>query len=288
MRLCTYEREGRIGVGVEAGGLVHPTDYRDLIDLIRDGAAGLERARRATEGGQPIRPDRLLAPLPRPGTIFGSGVNYKSHGDAPPGFVFPEEPRIDFIKLPNTVIGPGAAIVIPPHDRVIRRPEGFKVDYEVEFGVVIGRRAKNVGRDEAMDYVFGYTLFNDVGSRAVQFGTKGWLQADLGKNFDTFAPMGPVIVTKDEIPDYQRAYITCRVNGELRQAAHVADQIFPIPAIIEWLSSIITLEPGDCLSTGTPAGCGTFRAPPVFLKPGDVVTVAETTIGELTNPVVAG
>jgi len=258
-----------------------------MLDLIADGDAGLARAREALSAA-PISIDRLCAPLPRPGTIFGSGVNYISHGDEASSFIPPTEPRIDFIKLPNAVIGPGDAIVIPPHDRVIKRPEGFNVDYEVELAVVIGKRAKNVSRTTALDHVFGYTLHNDVGSRAVQYGINGWLQADLGKNFDTFAPMGPVIVTKDELPDYGQAHLTARVNGELRQDALVSDQIFAIPVVIEWLSSIITLRPGDVISTGTPAGCGTFRNPPGFLQPGDVLTIAEDTIGELTNPVVAG
>jgi 2-keto-4-pentenoate hydratase/2-oxohepta-3-ene-1,7-dioic acid hydratase in catechol pathway len=192
------------------------------------------------------------------------------------------------------VIGPNAEIVIPPHDRAIKRPDGFHVDYEVELGVIIGKRAKGVDRDHALDYVFGYTVFNDVGSRAVQFGVdkfvgdKNWYQADLGKSFDTFMPMGPVIVTKDEIPDLAKARIRAWVNGELRQDSSVGLQIFPPHVVIEWISSVITLEPGDCLSTGTPGGIGTFMNPPQYLKPGDTVTVAEDTIGELTNPVVAG
>ncbi len=289
MRLCSYVQGNSRGVGVEVEGRVFPTGYDDMLDLIRDGEAGLRTAAAAVSG-EPVLPDRRLAPIPRPGTIFGSGVNYRSHGDEEPGYVFPDEPQIDFIKTPNAVIGPGAAIVIPAEDGVIARPGGYKVDYEVELGVVIGKRARNVGREEAGAYVFGYTLFNDVGSRAVQFPKREGLgrQADLGKNFDTFMPMGPVIVTPDELPDLAQARITARVNGELRQDALLSEQLFSVPVLIEWISSIITLEPGDCLSTGTPAGCGTFRQPPVFLQPGDVVTVAEATIGELTNPVVAG
>jgi len=288
VRLCTYERHGKIGVGVEAGGEVHATTDTDMLDLIRDGEAGLERAR-AAANGPAVTVDRMLAPLLRPGKTFGSGVNYKAHGEEEGTHaVLPVEPRIDFIKLPNTVIGPGEPIVIPTADRVIIRPDGYQVDYEVEFGVVIGKRAKNVSQADALDYVFGYTVFNDVSARGVQFGPGKWLQADLGKNFDTFCPMGPVIVTRDEIPDLARAHITATVNGEPRQDAYLSQQIFPIPVVIEWISSIITLEPGDCLMTGTPAGIGTFRDPPLFLKPGDVVTVAEDTIGELTNPVVAG
>jgi 2-keto-4-pentenoate hydratase/2-oxohepta-3-ene-1,7-dioic acid hydratase in catechol pathway len=290
MRLLTYEREGTVAVGEERAGAVFPTGFLEMLELIRGGDDALARARSHAADAAPVSPDRVLAPIPRPGTIFGCGVNYRSHGDEEPGFVFPDEPQIDFIKTPNAVIGPDAPIVIPPHDRVIVRPDGFKVDYEVEFGVVIGHRCWNVRRDDALDHVFGYTVFNDVGSRGVQFPKRPGMgrQADLGKNFDTFMPMGPVIVTPDEIPDLSRARIRAWVNGELRQDALLAEQLFPVPVLIEWISSIITLEPGDCITTGTPAGCGTFRVPPVFLQPGDVVAVAEETIGTLTNPVVAG
>lgn len=289
MRLLTYERHGERAVGIERNGAVHPTGYADMLVLINDGDAGLERAAAHAEQAAPVVPDRVLAPIPRPGTIFGCGVNYKSHGDEEPGFFFPDEPQIDFIKTANAVIGPGASIVLPPQG-VIQRPGGYKVDYEVEFGVVIGRSCRNATRENALDCVFGYTVFNDVGSRAVQFPKREGMgrQADLGKNFDTFMPMGPVIVTRDEIPDPGTARIRAWVNGELRQDARLDEQLFPVPVLIEWISSIITMAPGDCISTGTPAGCGTFRQPPVFLQPGDVVTVAEETIGELTNPVVAG
>jgi 2-keto-4-pentenoate hydratase/2-oxohepta-3-ene-1,7-dioic acid hydratase in catechol pathway len=226
----------------------------------------------------------LLAPIPRPGKIFGCGVNYRSHGDEEPGFVFPDEPAIDFVKVSSAVIGPDADIVIPPADRIIKRPN-FNVDYEVELGVVFARTAKNVSREKALDYVFGYTLFNDVGARAVQFKNK---QVDLGKGFDTFSPMGPCIVTRDEMPDPSAVHIQSVVNGDIRQDARGSDMINSVQVLIEWITSIITCEPGDCISTGTPAGCGTFMKPPAFLKPGDVVTVREATIGALTNRVVAG
>ena len=285
MRLCTYERHGKIGVGVEAGGEVHATTDTDMLDLIRDGEAGLERAR-AAANGPAVTVDRMLAPLLRPGKTFGSGVNYKAHGEEEGTHaVLPVEPRIDFIKLPNTVIGPGEPIVIPTADRVIIRPDGYQVDYEVEFGVVIGKRAKNVSQADALDYVFGYTVFNDVGSRSLQFHNG---QRDLGKNFDTFCPMGPCIVTKDELPDWQTIQIQSHVNGELRQSALAGEQIGPPAVAIEWISSIITLEPGDCLMTGTPAGCGTFMDPPRFLQPGDVVSVSASGVGELVNTVVQG
>ena len=221
-------------------------------------------------------------------------MNYASPGDEEPGFVFPDEVVWDFIKVASAIVGPGDDIVLPPADDVIVRRAGgaaqfaeygFAVDYEVELGVVLGARAKNVLRDDALDLVFGYTVFNDVGSRSVQFHNG---QRDLGKNFDTFCPMGPCIVTKDELPEWETIRIQSRVNGELRQDALAGEQLGPPPVAIEWLSSIITLEPGDCLMTGTPAGCGTFMTPPRFLEPGDVVTVSASGIGELTNPVVQG
>jgi 2-keto-4-pentenoate hydratase/2-oxohepta-3-ene-1,7-dioic acid hydratase in catechol pathway len=295
MRIVQYLQGDVVTNGVEVDGAVYPTGYTDTLALIRDGERGLEAASTAHERSDPAAVDRLLAPLTNPGKIFGSGVNYASHGDEEPGFVFPDEVVWDFIKLASAIVGPDDAIVIPPADDVIRRGPGspaqfaeeygFAVDYEVELGVVLGRRAKNVRREDALDHVFGYTVFNDVGARSVQFHHG---QRDLAKNFDTFCPMGPCIVTKDELPDWAAIRIESRVNGELRQSALVGEQLGPPPVAIEWLSSIITLEPGDCLSTGTPAGCGTFLDPPRFLQPGDVVTVSASGIGELTNPVVAG
>ncbi|HEY7732788.1 MAG TPA: fumarylacetoacetate hydrolase family protein [Gaiellaceae bacterium] len=295
MRIVQYTSDdGAVGCGIERDGAVLPSGYPDTLALIRDGERGLETAERAADGGQPVRVQRLLAPLTSPGKILGSGVNYRSHGDEEPGYVFPDEVVWDFIKLSTAIVGPGDAIVIPPTDDVIQRglgsaaplsEYGFAVDYEVELGVVLGARAKNVDSADALDHVFGYTVFNDVGSRSVQFHNG---QRDLGKNFDTFCPMGPCIVTKDELPDWEQIRIQSHVNGELRQDALVGEQIGPPPVAIEWLSSIITLEPGDCLMTGTPAGCGTFSDPPRFLQPGDTVRVSASGIGELENPVVAG
>jgi 2-keto-4-pentenoate hydratase/2-oxohepta-3-ene-1,7-dioic acid hydratase in catechol pathway len=294
MKVVQYLREGRLGAGVWVDGEVFDHGFPDTLSLIRAGDAGLEQATAVVRNGRPVPFDRLAAPLTNPGTIFGSGVNYRSHGDEEPGFVFPDEVVWDFIKRASAIIGPDEAIVLPPTDDVIRRgpdspakfsEHGFAVDYEVEFGVVIGRAARHVRREDALSHVFGYTVFNDVGSRSLQFHNG---QRDLGKNFDTFCPMGPWIVTRDELPDWGDVRIESRVNGELRQSAFVREQIGPPPVAIEWLSSIMTLQAGDCLMTGTPAGCGTFMNPPRFLAPGDVVTVSASGIGELTNPVVAG
>ena len=295
MRIVQYTVGDATGCGVEVDGEVFATRYPDTLALIRDGERGLEHAAAAADAADPVVVDRILAPLTNPGKIFGSGVNYASHGDEEPGFVFPDEKVIvGFIKLASAIVGPGADIVLPPNDDVIRRvpgeegalrEHGFAVDYEVEFGVVIGTQAKNVRAEDALEHVFGYTVINDVGSRSVQFHNG---QVDLGKNFDTFCPMGPCIVTRDELPDWEAVRIQSHVNGELRQDALVGEQLGAPPAAIEWLSSVITLEPGDVLSTGTPAGCGTFMDPPRFLQPGDTVTVSASGIGELTNPVVQG
>jgi 2-keto-4-pentenoate hydratase/2-oxohepta-3-ene-1,7-dioic acid hydratase in catechol pathway len=294
MRIVQYASGATTGCGVEVDGQVFAVGYADTLGLIRDGQRGLEAAAGTAEGADPVSVDRILAPLTNPGKIFGSGVNYASHGDEEPGFVFPDEVVWDFIKLSSAIVGPGDAIVIPPTDDVIvRRPDGaaqfsehgFAVDYEVELGVVLGTTAKNVRREDALEHIFGYTVFNDVGARSVQFHNG---QRDLAKNFDTFCPMGPCIVTRDELPDWEAIRIQSHVNGELRQDALVGEQLGPPPVAIEWLSSVITLHPGDCLMTGTPAGCGTFMQPPRFLQPGDVVTVSASGIGELTNPVEQG
>jgi 2-keto-4-pentenoate hydratase/2-oxohepta-3-ene-1,7-dioic acid hydratase in catechol pathway len=294
MRIVQYLAGGAVGVGIERDGAVFPAGYTDTLSLIRDGASGLARAAAASADADPVQVERVLAPLTNPGKMFGSGVNYGSHGDEEDSYVAPSEVAWDFIKLPNAIIGPGEPIVIPPADDVIKRAAGgearfseygFAVDYEVEFGVIIGQRAKNVRRADALDYIFGYTVFNDVGSRSVQFYND---QKDLGKNFDTFCPMGPCIVTTDELVDWEKVVVESYVNGEQRQSAVVGDQIGPPPVAIEWLSSIITLNPGDCLLTGTPAGIGTFMDPPRFLEPGDSVRVSASGIGDLENPVVAG
>jgi 2-keto-4-pentenoate hydratase/2-oxohepta-3-ene-1,7-dioic acid hydratase in catechol pathway len=295
LRLVQFTLDGATpAVGVETETGVHDTGYRDMLTFIEDGDRALDAARSAAERTPPVTPTKLLAPLTNPHTIFGSGPNYLSHGEEDPDWEPADEPQWDFIKLSSAITGPFDPIIIPPNDDVIiRRPggkqrfaeSGFAVDYEVEFAVVIGKPAKNVPRELAGDHIFGYTIINDVGSRSVQFYFN---QRDLGKNFDTFCPMGPCIVTADEIPDVTQIRIESHVNGELRQSALISDQI-ALPAIsIEWLSSIITLRPGDILSTGTPAGCGTFMDPPSFLEIGDVVRCSADGIGYIENPVVQG
>jgi 2-keto-4-pentenoate hydratase/2-oxohepta-3-ene-1,7-dioic acid hydratase in catechol pathway len=295
MRLVQYQNGDQRGVGVMRGDEIVYAGYGDMLSFIQDGDRAMETAHRALGQGRPVRYDKLLAPITGSGKIFGSGPNYLGHGQEDPDWVPADEPQWDFIKLTSSVNGPYDDIVIPPADDVIKRGPGspakfaeewgFAVDYEVEFGVVIGKTAKNVHRDAAYEHVFGYTVINDVGSRSVQFY---FGQRDLGKNFDTFCPMGPCIVTRDEIPNIRDVRIEAYVNGELRQSELIADQLNLPDVAIEWLSSIIRLDPGDILSTGTPAGCGTFMDPPRFLQPGDVVRCSATGIGHIENRVVAG
>lgn len=273
MRLVTYEHDGRAGVGIEVDGGVAPTAYDDLVAVIRDGVT-------PEPTGEPFQPDRLLVPV-RPSKVLCCGINYKSHG-AETAAALPQDPYF-FAKLPTAVSGPGDPIVIPFPDA--------KVDWEVEFAFVIGKHAKNVRAADAMDYVFGYTLLHDVSARVVQLDWTSRTQSTqimLGKNPDGFSPIGPCIVTKDEIPDPGNVRIATYVNGVQKQDASTADWIFSIPTLIEFVTRLVTLEPGDVISTGTPDGIGYFRDPPEFLEPGDEVTIEAEGIGRLTNPVVAG
>jgi 2,4-diketo-3-deoxy-L-fuconate hydrolase len=276
VRLVAYAAGGETAVGVKRDGGVVPTGYSDLISLILDGERGLERAREAAERGQPVEPERLLAAVPRPGKILCSGINYASHREENPDAVFPDEPFF-FSKLPSAVIGPGEPIVIP-------RPE-TQTDYEVELALVIGRTARRVRERDALGHVFGYTVLNDVSARDIQFKDN---QITLGKGVDTFSPIGPEVVTPDEIPDPQQVRVSSYLNGEQMQSSPTSEMIFPAARLIEFLTAIVTLEPGDVVSTGTPAGVGAFRKPPVWLEPGDEIAVEVDGIDRLTNPVVAG
>jgi len=279
--LVTYRDESSVRVGVLIDDAVAPTSYTSMQQLIRDGARGLEAAQRAVERPERLVPERILAPIARPGKILGSGINYRSHADEGTSAWMPEKPFF-FSKLPTAVIGPSDPIVLTRRD--------LQVDYEVELAAVIGKRAKDVSADNVGEHIFGYTLMNDVSSRAIQFTEQqpGDRQITLGKGLDSFAPIGPAIVTVDEIPDLSEIRVQSHVNGELRQDESVSKLHFSIPELIEWLSSLITLEPGDIVSSGTPGGCGAFFDPPLWLEPGDLVTVSATTVGELSNPVAAG
>src|SRR6185503_6331403 len=213
-------------------------------------------------------------PAVYPSKILAIGRNYTDHaleGGAEP----PKAPMI-FNKLPNSLTAPQAPIVLPAITE--------KVDYEAELAVVMGRRAKRVSEADALDYVFGYTLMNDVTAREIQRGDGQWTR---GKGLDTFAPLGPFITTGDEIPDVHNLAIEGLLNGDVMQSSNTGRMIFNIPYLVSYISQEITLEPGDIISTGTPEGVGAFRTPPVWLKGGDVFEVRVENLGTLRNPVIA-
>lgn len=214
----------------------------------------------------------LAAPIPRPGKIICIGLNYRNHA-IESGMEIPRSPII-FSKFVTSVVAPGESIVIPAGSE--------QVDYEAELAVVMGRRAKNVSFADAMKYVFGYTNFNDVSARDFQFTDGQWQR---GKSCDTFAPFGDFVATADEIPDPYDLRIQFRLNGGTLQDSSTSELIFRIPELIEFLSSSITLEPGDIIATGTPPGVGFARKPPVFLKDGDIAEVEIEGLGVLSNPV---
>ncbi len=215
-----------------------------------------------------------LAPVPRPGKIICIGLNYRDHA-AESRMPIPEHPIV-FSKFPTCVVAPGEHVVLPA--------ASTQVDYEAELAVVIGRRARNVGADRALDYVLGYTAFNDVSARDFQFSDGQWQR---GKSCDTFAPMGPQIITTDVITDPHKLSIKFLLNGRTMQDSNTDQLIFGVPELVEFISRTTTLEPGDVIATGTPAGVGFARKPPVFLRPGDNMEVVIDSIGTLNNPVVA-
>jgi 2-keto-4-pentenoate hydratase/2-oxohepta-3-ene-1,7-dioic acid hydratase in catechol pathway len=221
----------------------------------------------------PSRDAYWFAPVPRPGKIVCIGLNYRDHA-AESGLAVPKTPVI-FSKFPSC----GSRRASPSSS-----PASAKVDYEAELAVVIGRRASHVAADRAYHHVLGYTAFNDVTARDFQFGDGQWQR---GKSCDTFAPMGQTIVTTDEIPDPHTLRISLTVNGTVMQDSNTSQLIFRVPELIAFITDSITLEPGDVIATGTPAGVGFARKPPVFLQPGDRMEVSIDRIGGLGNPVVA-
>jgi 2-keto-4-pentenoate hydratase/2-oxohepta-3-ene-1,7-dioic acid hydratase in catechol pathway len=214
------------------------------------------------------------APVPRPGKVLCIGLNYRDHA-AESNMQIPEKPVV-FSKFSTAVIAPGEPVVIPSTSQ--------QVDYEAELAVVIGRRAKHVPADRAYEYVLGYTAFNDVSARDFQFADGQWQR---GKSCDTFAPMGQTIVTTDVITDPHKLSIKLTLNGKVMQDSNTDQLIFGVPALIEFISQSITLEPGDVIATGTPSGVGFARKPPVFLKPGDQMEVLIEGMGGLGTPVVS-
>jgi len=248
-----------------------------MIDLVRAGKSGLERAKAARDAGQASSQSlatATLRPPIRPGKLLCCGINYKSHADENPNAKMPAEPFF-FAKLPTSIAGPGDAIVVPPMSR--------QVDYEAELVTVIGRRLSRAAEADVMPAIFGYTLLNDVSARDVQFKDA---QITLGKNFNGFAPIGPWIVTADELAAPGRVRLTSRLNGKTMQDGNTSDWLFPLPRLIAFLSQVMTLEPGDLVSTGTPAGVGFFQKPQVFMKAGDVIEIEGEGIGVLRNTII--
>jgi 2-keto-4-pentenoate hydratase/2-oxohepta-3-ene-1,7-dioic acid hydratase in catechol pathway len=243
-----------------AGGLL-------AIASLRDTVAGSPIADR----GHQLADADLLAPVPRPGKIVAIGRNYREHA-AEEGVEPPPAPLI-FAKWPSSVVGHGAEVRWDP-------ALTNQVDYEAELAVVIGRAARQVGVEEALDHVLGYTCLNDVSARDIQFGDGQWVR---GKSLDTFCPMGPALVTADEIGDPQDLAISCLVGDERVQNARTSAMYFGVAEIISYCSRSFTLEPGDVIATGTPGGVGVFRNPPRFLGDGDRLTVEIERIGQLEN-----
>ncbi len=269
MRLVTFQHSnGLPQAGILSGDRVQPTGT----DMLSICAAG--NAQPQSGASFDLASVKLLAPIPRPPKLICVGLNYRDHA-AEAKMEVPTVPTI-FNKFPSVVIGPGDPIVLP---RVSSKP-----DYEAEFAFVIGRGGRYISAARAMDHVFGYTIVNDVSARDFQNVTSQWL---MGKTFDTFAPMGPCIVTKDEIADPHALDISLEIGGRILQKSNTRELVFKIPELIEYISQVVTLEPGDVVATGTPAGVGFSHKPPRWLRPGEETIIRIQGIGELRNPVVA-
>jgi 2-keto-4-pentenoate hydratase/2-oxohepta-3-ene-1,7-dioic acid hydratase in catechol pathway len=292
MKLITFNKSPN-GETYRLGALVSENEIVDLTSLVSnedltarellkcfDLESGfLEKAETAFSNDNLPRLNRLkveiCAPVPRPGKIICIGLNYRDHAEES-GMAIPESPII-FSKFSSCAIGARQAIRLPRTSR--------QVDFEAELAFVVGRRAKNVKAADALEHVLGYTNFNDVSARDLQFTDGQWQR---GKSCDTFAPMGEFIATADEIEDPHNLRIRFRLNGETLQDSNTDQLIFKIPELIEFLSASITLEPGDVVATGTPPGVGFARKPPVFLRDGDTAEVEIEGLGVLSNSVKAG
>jgi acylpyruvate hydrolase len=273
MRLVTFDS----GDGPRAGELrdeevipLGEPDEAGLGGLLRGGLAKAQPVGPA----QPLDSVRLLAPLPAPGKIVCIGLNYRSHAEEQ-GAEAPATPTF-FAKFANSLAAPGADVPLPAASQ--------KVDYEAEVAFAIADRCKDVSEADALDHVAGYTLLNDLSARDLQFATPQWMP---GKVFDGSAPCGPALVTPDEAGPHDAIEIELTVNGELRQRSVTSDLVHSVPALVAHLSSLMTLDPGDLISTGTPAGVGSLRKPRVWLKPGDEVVIESAQLGTLSTRLTA-
>jgi 2-keto-4-pentenoate hydratase/2-oxohepta-3-ene-1,7-dioic acid hydratase in catechol pathway len=264
-----------------------PSDALAFIDL---GEPAMARARQLVEAyeAQADTPEvrqytykqadvRLLPPILRPGKIIAIGLNYVDHA-AESNMPLPKNPVI-FAKFATCLVGPGEPVVHPGS------AISSKLDYEVELAVIMGKKAKRISVDQALEYVFGYSVMNDISARDLQLEDSQWIK---GKALDTFAPFGPALVTADEVPDPQSLDIQLTLNGKIMQSSNTNAMIFSVARIVSYLSQLMTLEPGDVISTGTPPGVGAGRNPAVFLQPGDIMSAEIAQVGVLTNPVVEG
>jgi len=282
MKFVTFRRSGSSEPGVwqdERIVSLKAAGFSSMLDVIAGGVAARTRIdewilKPTPEDVVDADSVQLLAPIPKPPKIICIGLNYRDHA-IESKMEIPKVPTV-FSKYATAVIGPGESIVLP---RVSEKP-----DYEAEFAVVIGKGGRGIHRDHWREHVFGYTILNDVSARDYQMATTQWM---MGKTFDTFAPMGPAIVSADEINDPHNLDISLTVNGEELQHSNTSNLIFRVPYLIEYLSSVFTLESGDVISTGTPSGVGFARKPPRWLKDGDNVVVRVEGLGELRNPVAA-
>ncbi len=280
MKLIRYGEPGKEKIGVQIEGKNYDTsafggDYDERF-FEENGLARLEEFVKANSGRLDEIPaeSRLGAPFARPSKIVCIGLNYKDHAEET-GATIPKEPII-FMKSTTALVG--------PNDRVIIPKNSLKTDWEVEFGIVIGKKATYIDEHTALDYVAGYVLHNDVSEREFQIERGG--TSDKGKGCDTFAPMGPIMTTSDEIPDINNVRLWLKVNGKTYQDGNTSNLIFSVPYIVSYVSQFMTLLPGDVISTGTPAGVGLGFNPPIYLKEGDIIELGADYLGEQRQEVV--
>jgi acylpyruvate hydrolase len=295
MKLTTFQKDNNWRLGVVVGDSVvdlqmasveaegHQAEQlpTDMISFLKLGENGMMRARQLAKLAEtqteapfvsPLESVKIGPPVPKPTKIICIGLNYEEH-ITEGGAERPKNPIV-FAKYHNTVIGPEDPILLPD--------DSEQVDYEAELAFVMGRPGRYIPPNQALDYIAGYTIVNDVSARDAQFSDGQWVR---GKTYDTFAPMGPYLVTPDEVPDPHNLNIKLDLNGKTMQSSNTAQLIFKIPELVAFLSRGISLEPGDIIATGTPMGVGIFREPPVLLKAGDLVEIEIDSIGVLRNPV---
>jgi 2-keto-4-pentenoate hydratase/2-oxohepta-3-ene-1,7-dioic acid hydratase in catechol pathway len=276
MKLVTFsiaDDKLRPGALLDKDGLVADlcaVGYADALAVIDDGLSTLDRPGTA----YPLSEVRLHTPLPNPPRIFAIGLNYRDHA-IEAKMALPTTPVV-FFKLPSAIIGPGDPIVLPVNTT--------QPDYEAEFAFVIGRGGYRISAADWRRHIYGYTIVNDVSARDVQLATSQW---SMGKSFPTFCPIGPAIVTADEVADPHSLAISLTIDGQVLQNSNTRELIFKVPELIEYISSITPLLPGDIVATGTPSGVGLGRTPRRWLRPGETVTITVDALSSLTNPVVA-